>query len=132
MALKASMKILLADPVPGNRQILRKMLSDIGFKNVIEAGDGEQAFTKIEESFNDKPVEFIISEYNLDKLNGLDLLKKVKATESTKKIPFLMITCEADQQVIVLAVKSGVSNVIVRPFSANTITEKISKIFGQG
>ncbi|MCP4913063.1 MAG: response regulator [Oligoflexia bacterium] len=132
MALKASMKILLADAVPGNRQILRKMLSDIGFKNVIEAGDGEQAFAKIEESFNDKPVEFIISEYNLDKLNGLDLLKKVKATESTKKIPFLMITGEADQQVIVLAVKSGVSNVIVRPFSANTITEKISKIFGQG
>lgn len=132
MALKASMKILLADAVPGNRQFLRKMLSDIGFKNVVEAGDGEQAFAKIEESFSDKPVEFIISEYSLDKLNGLDLLKKVKATESTKKIPFLMITGEADQQVIVLAVKAGVSNVIVRPFSANTITEKISKIFGQG
>tara|TARA_R110002072_G_scaffold276051_1_gene437508 strand:- start:249022 stop:249402 length:381 start_codon:yes stop_codon:yes gene_type:complete len=126
------MKILLADSIPSNRQVLRKMLSDVGFKNVIEAGDGESAFEKIEESLAEKPVEFIISDYNLEKLNGLDFLKKVKATESTKKTPFLLITGEADQQIIVLAVKAGVSNVIVRPYSANTIIEKISKIFGQG
>ncbi len=132
MALKSSMKILLADSIPSNRQVLRKMLSDVGFKNVIEAGDGESAFEKIEESLAEKPVEFIISDYNLEKLNGLDFLKKVKATESTKKTPFLLITGEADQQIIVLAVKAGVSNVIVRPYSANTIIEKISKIFGQG
>lgn len=131
MALKANMKILLADASAGNRQILKKMLSDVGFKNVIEAMDGEKAWEKIEASKEDSPVGLIISEWELPKTSGLDLLKKVRSDSELKSSKFLMIVGEAAQQNVVIAVKSGVNNVMVRPFSANTLIEKISKIFGQ-
>lgn len=130
MALKSSMKILLADPQSGNRQAVKKMLVDIGFKNVSEAPDGERAWAKIEEAMEDKPIELIIAAWDIDKISGLDLLKKVRANEKIAKTKFLMITSEADQQNIVISVKSGVNNVVVRPFSANTLMEKIGKVFG--
>lgn len=130
MALKSSMKILIVDPVAGNRQYLKKMLSDIGFKNVIEAGDGEAAWAKIDASREDKPVELVISEWDVPKTSGLDLLKKLRSDDAFKKSKFLMVVGEAAQQNIVIAVKSGVSNVMVRPFSANTLTEKLAKTFG--
>lgn len=130
MALKSSMKILIVDPVAGNRQYLKKMLSDIGFRNVIEAGDGEAAWTKIDASREDKPVELVICEWDVPKTSGLDLLKKLRGDDVFKKSKFLMVVGEAAQQNIVIAVKSGVNNVLVRPFSANTLTEKLAKTFG--
>jgi len=130
MALKSSMKILIADASPGNRQVLKKMLSDIGFKNVQEAGDEVKAWDKIIEDI-EKPVEFVISEWELPKGSGLGLLKKIREDQNTKSTKFLMVTGEAAQQNVVIAVKSGVNNVVVRPFSANILMEKISKIFGQ-
>lgn len=132
MALKSSMKILLADQNNNNRQVVRKMLSDLGFKNVQESADGENAWKKIIDSASSDPVKLIIADMGLPKITGLDLLKKVRDTELLKKTPFLMITGEADQQHVVLAVRAGVNNVIVRPFSGNTLVEKIAKIFGQG
>lgn len=130
MALKASMKILIVDSSPGNRQYLKKMLSDIGFKNVMEAGDGEAAWAKIEAAKEEEaPIGLIICEWDLPKLPGLDLLKKVRGDASMKATKFLMVFGEAAQQNVVIAVKSGVNNVVVRPFSANTLTEKIGKIF---
>jgi len=131
MALKSSMKIVIADPSPGNRQYLKKMLSDIGFKNVLEAADGDIAWGHVDNLREEGQIELIISEWELPKTSGLDLLKKVKADDSLKKTKFLMITGEAAQQNVVIAVKSGVNNVMVRPFSANTLMEKIGKIFGQ-
>ena len=131
MALKASMKILLADASHGNRQAVKKMLADIGFKNVIEAMDGEKAWEKAEASKEDSPVELIICDWDLPKTPGLDLLKKVRSDDVLKSSKFLMIVGEAAQQNVVIAVKSGVNNVMVRPFAANTLIEKISKIFNQ-
>ncbi len=131
MALKASMKILLADASPGNRQIMKKMLSDVGFKNVIEAADGEKALEKVEAHKEDGPIGLIISDWELPKLDGLALLKKVREDQSLKETKFLMIIGEAAQQNVVIAVKSGVNNVVVRPFSNNILMEKIGKIFGQ-
>jgi two-component system chemotaxis response regulator CheY len=131
MALKASMKILLADASPGNRQVMKKMLSDVGFKNVIEAADGEKAWEKVEAHKEDGPIGLIISDWELPKLDGLALLKKVREDQSLKETNFLMIIGEAAQQNVVIAVKSGVNNVVVRPFSNNILMEKIGKIFGQ-
>lgn len=131
MALKAGMKILLADSSHGNRQAVKKMLGDIGFKNVIEAMDGEKAWEKLEASKDGSPVELIICDWDLPKTPGLDLLKKVRADDVLKTSKFLMVVGDAAQQNIVIAVKSGVNNVMVRPFAANTLIEKISKIFKQ-
>lgn len=131
MALKSSMKILLADEAPGMRQSIKKMLSDLGFKNISEVGDGEKAWNIILESATEKPVEFIICEWNLGKTSGIELLRKVRTHDTFKKIAFLMMTSDSDQQKIVQAVKEGVSNVIVKPFSAQTLIEKIDKIFNK-
>lgn len=131
MALKSSMKILLADESPGNRQYTKKMLTNMGFKNIIEAGDINKVFSRIEESDEKDPVQFIICDWDLPGGGGLELLKQIRAGEKTKKIRFLMVNSEAAQQNVVLAVKSGVNNVIVRPYSSNLLMEKISKIFKQ-
>ena len=130
MALKSSMKILVCDETGSTNQIIRKMLSDIGFKNVVQASDGEKAWDIIVESVAEKPVELVISEWNLPKVSGIDLLKKVRANTNTDKTKFLMITNDADQQNVITAVKTGVSNVMVKPFSGNTLMEKIGKAFG--
>ena len=130
MALKSSMKILLADESPGNRQYTKKMLTNMGFKNVIEAGDIKKVLEKINATMEEDPVRFIICDWDLPG-GGLELLKQIRADEKTKMIRFLMVNSEAAQQNVVLAVKSGVNNVIVRPYSANLLMEKVSKIFKQ-
>lgn len=132
MALKSSMKILLADANHGSRQVVKKMLSDVGFKNVYEAADNGKAWEKIEaHKEENSPVQLIIADWDLPGEGGLELLKKVRSDANLKGTKFLMITGEAAQQNVVIAVKSGVNNVVVRPFSANILMEKIAKIFGQ-
>ncbi|GAB4024201.1 MAG: chemotaxis response regulator CheY [Bdellovibrio sp.] len=131
MALKSSMKILLVDESASMRQSIKKMLTDLGFKNVSEASDGDKAWTTMLDSATEKPVEFIIYEWNVPKTNGIDFLKKVRGHETFKKTAFLMMTADSDQQKIVQAVKEGVNNVIVKPFSAQTLIEKIDKIFNK-
>ncbi|MCR9203732.1 MAG: response regulator [Halobacteriovoraceae bacterium] len=126
------MKILLADANHGSRQVVKKMLSDVGFKNVFEAPDDEKAWEKIEaHKEENSPVQLIIADWDLPGKGGLELLKKVRGDENIKSTKFLMITGEAAQQNVVIAVKSGVNNVVVRPFSANILMEKIAKFFGQ-
>ncbi len=129
MALKSSMRILLVDAAATNRQSLKKVFTSLGFKNVAEAIDGEQALKKIEEA--DPAIELIVADWDLPKLSGLELLQKVRASEKYKATKFLMITAEAAQQNVIIAVKNGVNNVLVRPFSANAVTEKLAKIYNQ-
>jgi two-component system chemotaxis response regulator CheY len=114
------------------RKIIKNMLTQIGFTNISEADDGATAWPLIEGAIKEgKPFEFILSDWNMPQLSGLDLLKKVRATEGLEKLPFLMITAEAEQGNVVIAVKAGVSNFIVKPFSAQVLKEKIEKIFGK-
>ncbi len=129
MALKASMKILLVDAAATNRQSLKKVFTGLGFKNIVEAIDGENALKKLEEA--DPAVELIVADWELPKVSGLELLQKVRSSEKYKSTKFLMITGEAAQQNVIIAVKNGVNNVMVRPFSANTVTEKLAKIYNQ-
>ena len=132
MPLKSEMKILVIDDMATMRKIIKNMLNQLGFTNITQADDGATALPLIEEAVKTgEPFEFIVSDWNMPQLNGLDLLKKIRATENLKATPFLMITAEAEQGNVVVAVKAGVSNFIVKPFSAQVLKEKIVKIFGQ-
>lgn len=130
MALKANMKILVVDDMATMRKIIKNMLNKIGFTNIVEADDGATALPQVDSAIElGEPFEFVISDWNMPHMSGLDFLKKLRSREDTKKLPFLMITAEAEQSNVVTAVQAGVSNYIVKPFSAQTLKEKIDKIF---
>ncbi len=130
MALKADIKILVVDDMSTMRKIIKNMLTQIGFTNITEADDGATAWPMIENAIKDgKPYEFIVSDWNMPQMSGLDLLKNIRSTPGMEKLPFLMITAEAEQGNVVIAVKAGVSNFIVKPFSAQVLKEKIDRIF---
>jgi len=132
MALKTNMKILVVDDMSTMRKIIKNMLTQVGFTNITEADDGATAWPLIEGAIKEgKPYEFILSDWNMPQMSGLDLLKKVRETSGLEKLPFLMITAEAEQGNVVIAVKAGVSNFIVKPFSAQVLKEKIDKIFNK-
>ncbi|MCL4322280.1 MAG: chemotaxis response regulator CheY [Deltaproteobacteria bacterium] len=125
MALDLSMKILVVDDFSTMRRIIKNILKQIGFVNVDEAENGQVALSKIA----DGNYDFVISDWNMPEMNGIELLKSVRANETTKDLPFLMVTAEAKKENVVEAVKAGVNNYIVKPFTAETLQEKISKIF---
>jgi len=132
MTLKADIKILIVDDMSTMRKIIKNMLTQIGFTNLSEADDGASAWPMIEGAIKEgRPYEFIISDWNMPLMSGLDLLKNVRSTAGLEKLPFLMITAEAEQGNVVIAVKAGVSNFIVKPFSAQVLKEKIDKIFNK-
>ncbi len=130
MSIKADIKILVVDDMSTMRKIIKQMLKQIGFTNITEADDGATAWPLIQNGIKDGvPFEFILSDWNMPQMSGLDLLKNVRSTPGLEKLPFLMITAEAEQGNVVIAVKAGVSNFIVKPFSPETLKEKIEKIF---
>lgn len=127
MALgKPDMKILVVDDFPTMRRIVKTLLRQLGYTNIIEAEDGEIAY-KLLKSTPD--VEFIVSDWNMPNMTGLEFLKTVRADEKLKHLPFLMVTAEAEKENIIEAVKSGVSNYVVKPFTAATLKEKMAKVF---
>lgn len=132
MALKAGMKILVVDDMSTMRKIIKNMLTQIGFTNVQEADDGSTAYPMIERALEQNdPFEFIVSDWNMPKMNGLTLLTKIRESDVLKELPFLMITAESEQGNVVIAVKAGVSNFIIKPFSAAVLKEKVDKIFNK-
>lgn len=132
MALNANMRVLVIDDMATMRKIIKNMLGQIGFKNIQEADDGATAWPMIKDAHErGEPFEFIVSDWNMPQMTGLDLLKHIRESEEFKKLPFLMITAEAEQGNVVIAVKAGVSNFIVKPFSAQVLKEKIDKIFNK-
>lgn len=133
MAIKADMKILVIDDMSTMRKIIKNMLKKIGFTNIEEADDGATAWPMIENAQNNgDPYQFIVSDWNMPEMSGLELIKKIRSDERFKALPFLMITAEAEQGNVVIAVKAGVSNFIVKPFSEGVLKEKIHKIFNKG
>ena len=125
MALDFNMKILVMDDFSTMRRIIKNILKQIGFVNVDEAENGEIALAKI----GDGNYDFIISDWNMPEMTGIELLKQVRANEMTKDMPFLMVTAEAKKENVVEAVKAGVNNYIVKPFTAEVLQDKISKVF---
>ncbi len=118
-------RILVVDDFPTMRKIVRGVLKQLGYTNIEEAEDGQQAISILEQS----PYDFVVSDWNMPNMTGLELLKAVRANPKTKHIPFLMVTAEADKANIVEAVKAGVSSYVVKPFNAGTLKEKIDRIF---
>ncbi len=130
MAFNPKLRILVVDDMNTMRKIIKGMLQKMGCDNITEADDGVPAWQLIQESHAaGRPFEFIISDWNMPGMTGLDLLKNVRGKEEFKKIPFLMVTAEAEQSNVVVAVKAGVSNYIIKPFNPDTLKQKIDKIF---
>ncbi len=121
-----NMKVLVVDDFPTMRRITKTLMKQLGYSNMIEAEDGKQALEMLQK---DSSIEFIVSDWNMPNMTGLELLQAVRKDEKLKKLPFLMVTAEAEQDNIMAAVKSGVSNYIVKPFTAQTLQEKLIKIF---
>jgi two-component system, chemotaxis family, chemotaxis protein CheY len=123
MAYK-DLTVLIVDDFLTMRRIVRKILRDLDFQNIIEAEDGTAAIDVLKTN----KVDLIVSDWNMPKMTGLELLKHVRSDDRTKDLPFLMVTAEAQKENIVEAVKARVSNYIVKPFTAATLEEKLSKI----
>lgn len=123
--LQRTTRILLVDDLTTMRRILRKMLTDIGLTNIVEAEDGMKAWDILQHD----TVEFIVSDWTMPNMNGLELLQKVRASEEFCHLPFLMVTAEANQEYVLQAVEAGVSNYIVKPFNEQTFMRKLESIF---
>ncbi|MCS7150215.1 MAG: chemotaxis response regulator CheY [Caldimicrobium sp.] len=126
MALDLNIKILVVDDFSTMRKIIRNILSQLGFKNIIEADDGTSAM----EILSKEKIDLIISDWNMPKMSGLELLKAVRSNEQTKDLPFIMVTAEAQKENILEAIKYRVSQYIVKPFTPETLKEKLEKVFG--
>ncbi len=120
-----NMKILVVDDFSTMRRIVKNLLKQLGYTNIEEAEDGEQAFTKLQGGdFN-----FVISDWNMPNLDGLGLLKLVRADAQLKDLPILMVTAEAEKEKVITAIQAGVNNYVVKPFTGEVLKEKIDKIF---
>lgn len=122
--MDTSIKILIVDDFATMRRILKNILKQLGFKNLVEADDGTTAWDVLES----QEIDLIISDWNMPKMTGLELLKKVRASTRYQKAPFLMVTAEAQKQNVIEAVQAGVSNYVVKPFTAEAISDKLKKI----
>lgn len=124
MGIDRDIKILVVDDFSTMRKVIKNLLKQAGFKNMAEAEDGVAALKVLKS----QPVDFIISDWNMPNMTGLEFLKAVRADSELSGLPFLMVTAEALKDNIVLAVKAGVSNYVVKPFTAEVLNQKIEQI----
>ena len=120
-----NLKFLVVDDFSTMRRIVRNLLKELGFANVDEAEDGVAALSKLRSSNFD----FVVSDWNMPNMTGLDLLKEIRADANLKHLPVLMVTAEAKKENIVSAAQAGASGYVVKPFTAATLEEKLNKIF---
>ena len=120
-----NMKILIVDDFSTMRRIIKNLLRDLGFNNTQEADDGTTALPKLQSG----DFDFLVTDWNMPGMQGIDLLKAVRADEKLSKLPVLMVTAESKKDQIVEAAQAGVNGYIVKPFTAATLKEKIEKIF---
>ena len=125
MAYDPNMRILVVDDFSTMRRIIKNILRQLDLNNVVEADDGTTAW----EVLNKDHIDFIISDWNMPQMTGIELRRKVRASEDFGNLPFLMVTAEAQQSNIIEAAQARVSNYIVKPFTAETLKQKIDKIF---
>ena len=121
------MQVLVVDDFNTMRKVVRKCLNQLGFKNITEAVDGADALEKLQNS----KFELVVSDWNMPNMMGIDLLKAVRADEELKEIPFLMVTAEGKKENVMEAIKSGVSNYVVKPFTAEVLGEKLEAVFAK-
>lgn len=120
-----NMKVLVVDDFATMRKILRNVLRQIGFTNITEADDGKTALNELKK----EKFDLILCDWNMPKMPGIVLLKEMKSDDDLKDIPFIMVTADAQKKHIVEGVKAGVNSYVVKPFSAETMNEKLKKVF---
>lgn len=118
-------KFLVVDDFSTMRRIVRNLLKELGFTNVQEAEDGVQALAKLRA----EPFEFVVSDWNMPNMTGIELLRHIRADDKLKHLPVLMVTAEAKRENIIEAAQAGASGYVVKPFTAATLDEKLNKIF---
>jgi two-component system chemotaxis response regulator CheY len=118
-------KFLVVDDFSTMRRIVRNLLKELGFSNVQEAEDGVDALNKL----RNEQFDFIVSDWNMPNMTGIELLRAVRADASLKHLPVLMVTAEAKKENIIEAAQAGASGYVVKPFTAATLDEKLKKIF---
>ena len=118
-------RFLVVDDFSTMRRIVRNLLKELGFTNVQEAEDGVDALAKLRADTFD----FVVSDWNMPNMTGIDLLRAIRADDKLKHLPVLMVTAEAKKENIIEAAKAGASGYVVKPFTAATLDEKLKKIF---
>mgnify|MGYP001984764116 FL=1 len=120
-----NLNFLVVDDFSTMRRIVRNLLKELGYNNVEEAEDGAEALDKL----NTGRFQFVVSDWNMPNLDGLEMLKRIRASDALKHLPVLMVTAEAKKENIVAAAQAGASGYVVKPFTAATLEEKMNKIF---
>lgn len=126
MAVKKDMAILVVDDYKTMLRIIRNLLKQLDFNNVDEATDGSEALKKL----RDKDYGLVISDWNMEPMTGLQLVRELRSDKKLKKLPFIMVTAESKTENVVAAKEAGVSNYIVKPFNAETLRQKIASVLG--
>jgi len=122
------MRFLVVDDFSTMRRIIKNLLHDLGYPNVTEADDGKTALPMLQSGGYD----FLISDWNMPGMSGLDLIKAVRSDAKLAKMPVLMLTAEAKREQIIEAAQAGVNGYVIKPFTAETLKEKLDKILGAG
>jgi two-component system chemotaxis response regulator CheY len=126
MSVDKNMNVLIVDDYKTMLRIINSLLRTLGFVNVDEATDGTMAL----DMFQKKHYGLVISDWNMEPMSGLELLKKVRALNDNKDVPFIMVTAESKTENVVAAKQAGVNNYIVKPFNAETLKTKLSAVLG--
>ena len=127
MSVDMNMNILIVDDYKTMLRIIRNLLKQLGFNNVDEATDGSMALQKL----RDKEYGLVISDWNMEPMTGIQLLREVRADAKLKALPFIMITAESKTENVIAAKEAGVNNYIVKPFNAATLKTKLASVIGQ-
>ena len=127
MAIDTSMPILIVDDYKTMLRVLRNLLRQLNFGNIEEATDGSMALQKLRQ----QDFGFVISDWNMEPMTGIQLLREVRADDKLKHLPFIMITAESKSENVIVAKQAGVSNYIVKPFNAETLKSKMTSVLGE-
>lgn len=119
------MRILIVDDFSTMRRIIKNLLTDLGFNNTVEAEDGNSALTVLRQD----AVELVITDWNMPGMTGIELLRAIRADAQLRTLPVLMVTAEAKREQIIEAAQNGVNGYIIKPFTAQTLEEKLGKVF---
>jgi len=123
--LNKNMRFLIVDDFSTMRRIVKNLLTDLGFTNTAEAEDGHSALSALRASTFD----FVITDWNMPGMTGIELLKQIRSDDRLKTLPVLMVTAEAKREQIIEAAQNGVNGYIIKPFTAQTLQEKLDKVF---
>lgn len=127
---KPTTKFLIVDDFATMRKIIKKVIADLGYHNAVEAIDGVEAYKMLVElSKTAEPIEYVVADWNMPNMSGLELLKKCRSEALFKKLPIMFVTAEGEQAQILEAIKEGVSEYVVKPFTAEKIKEKLESSF---